>query len=113
MNASEREMNQEENIYSESKAKVQIIKPEDKDSNSECYNMSDGKLVRVDVDKKVTGSDEKDPTLALLTNRSEEFETNIIGDVRDRSYSLNQNTTVRRSNRKYKPLERSGNMQFF
>ena len=71
----------QEGIISESKSKVRKVESDDDDSNFEGYNKSDGKLVQVDVDRKITECSGKDPTLTLLQNKSEEEEINNTGET--------------------------------
>ena len=109
VSASEKARKQQECIISESKRKVRKVESDDKDIDFECYDKSDEKPANVDVDKE--GSSRKELTLALFPNKSEEVnyngETGVGNDSRD------GNTSVRRSNRKFKPPERLGSIQCF
>ena len=49
------------------KPKVPNVESDEDDSNFECCNKSDGKLVHVEIYKEVT---ERGPALALLPNKS-------------------------------------------
>ena len=98
---SEEAPKQEERIISESKAKIREVESDKKDSDFECSNKSDGKPVYVDVDKEITGSSQKDPTLAFVPNRSEKEEINNNGETGGE----NGNADVRRSNRTFKPAQ--------
>ena len=69
VSASEKARRLEEGIFSESKSKVLKVQSEDEDGDLERYHESDGKPVRVDVDKESTGSSQKEPTLTLLPNK--------------------------------------------
>ena len=66
----------EENIYSESKLKVPKVESNEKISDFECYDKPEGKPVHVDVDENTRFS-QRDPTLAILPNRSEEEITTV------------------------------------
>ena len=70
--ASENAQKQDVGIVSESKPDVRKVESDDDDSDFECYDKWDDKLVLVDVDREITGSRKEDPTLALLRNGSEE-----------------------------------------
>ena len=97
----------EEGIISETRPKVWKVASDDDDCDFECYDRSESTPVRVDVDKELT--DINKPTLALLPNRSEEDEINNNGETQDRD----GNTSLRRSNRIFKPPERLGSVPYF
>ena len=67
---------------------------------------SNGKPVHSDIDKQVTKGE---PALALLPNKSEEEEINNNGETK----GGNGNTSVRSSNRAFKPPDRLGSVPFF
>ena len=62
----------EEGIISESKMKVRKVESHEEDTGLECYHSSDGSPVNIDVDKEITGNNQKDSRLALLPNKFEE-----------------------------------------
>ena len=82
----------EERVISESKSKVQKVKSAEEHSDFECCDKSNGKPVHVNVDREIT---ERDPTHALLPNRSEKEELNNNG----KTSGGNGNISVRKSNR--------------
>ena len=55
-----------------SKPKIRKVKSNEDDSDFECYNKSERKLVHVDIDKEIT---QGGPALALQRNKLEEEET--------------------------------------
>ena len=66
----------EEGIILEMKLKVGKVESDDGASDFESCVKCDGKPFHVDIDREVTVSSQKEPTLALLLNRSEEKEIN-------------------------------------
>ena len=56
----------EERTISASKLKVRIVESDGDHGDFECYNKSDGKLVHVGIDRKVT---ERGPAPALQLNK--------------------------------------------
>ena len=105
MSALEKAQKVEEGTISASKLKVRMVESDEDDSDLECYNKSDGRLVHVDIDKEVT---EREPALALVPNKSEE-ENNNNGETIGGNY----NFIVRRSNWTFKPPDRLGSVPFF
>ena len=97
----------------ESRSKVREVESENKDSYFECYDNSDGKPVLIYVDKEITGDSQKKTTLALLPTRSEEEEINNTTKTGFRNDNGNVNTSVQRSNQKFKPPEWLGTIQNF
>ena len=95
VSTSEKTREMEEVMISESKSRVRKVESDEENSDFECFDKFDGKLVHVDVDKEIT---ERDPTRALLPNRSEE-DINDNGGTRDG----NGNITVRNSNEIFEP----------
>ena len=100
-----KETKQYNGTISESKPKVPKTKLGDQDSNFECYKKSDGKLVHVEVVKEVTTSDERSPTLALPSNKSEEDENNNIGEIGLENNGFNGIISVRISSKKFRTPE--------
>ena len=82
VNPSERTRLMEEGIVSESKPKVRKVNSHEEDSDLECYGRSKGKPENVDIDKEITEG--KKPTLALLTDRSEEDKIKNTAETRDK-----------------------------
>ena len=82
----------EEGIISASKSIVRKVESDEEGKDFKCYSKSDEKPVHIDIDKEVT---EGKPTLALIPNRSEEYEINNNGETR----GGNGKISVRRSNR--------------
>ena len=99
----------EEGIISKSKPKVRKVDLEEEDSHSNCYDRPKEKPVHIDIDidKEIAAGNKL--TLALLLNRSEENEINNSGETRGRDGNVN----LRRSNRIFKPSERSGTVPYF
>ena len=97
----------EERIISKSQVRLRKVASNDKNSDLECYDRSEGKLVYVGVDKEM--AEISKPTLVLVPNRSEEDEINNNDETRDRDGNIN----LRRSNRIIKPLERLGSAPYF
>ena len=67
-------------MISESKPKVLEVESNKQNSDFECYDKSDGKLVHVDTDKRVIEGHQ--PKLALLPNRSEKDEITNNGETK-------------------------------
>ena len=108
VSASEKARKQQKGIIAESKPINRKVESDDEDSDFECYDKS----VNVNVDKEVTGSSGKEPTLVLLPNKSEEkvnknVETRVGNDSRD------GNTSLQRFYRSFKPPERLGSIPYF
>ena len=80
VSASERAGLMDQGVVSESKSKVRKVELEEKESDFDCYDKSNGKPVHVNMDKKLAVDK---PTLALLPNRSEEDKININGETGD------------------------------
>ena len=97
----------EEGTISKSWPKLRKVASDNKDSDYECYDQSEGKPVHVDVDKEK--AERNKPTLALLPNRSQEDEIDNNGETRDKD----GNSNSRRSNRIFKPPERLGSVPYF
>ena len=87
----------------ESKLYVLNIEFRDKNCASGCHNKSNRKLVHVDVDKEVSGSDAKNPVLALLVNKWNEDEITNRGEIEVRINNLNGSIGVGRIYRKLAP----------
>ena len=79
--ASQKRRKQDKGIISESKGRVRKNESEEEHSGVQCYDKSDEKPVHVDVDKEMTGSSGKGPTLALILSKSEEDEINHISEL--------------------------------
>ena len=106
MSTSETARKIEEGLFCESKLKPREVDLDEEDSDFECYDKSDDKPVHVDVDKEVN---ERDPTNTLVPNGSEEDEMDKNVETRCGI----GNISVRRSNEKFKPPERLGNLTYF
>ena len=116
MSAFDKAQKQDEHIISESVMKVQEVESDDVDSNFECCNKSDGKLVNVVVEKGTTGKSGRDRMLTLLLNNLEKKEINNKGETwvgKDSRHSQNGFTSVLRSKTKLKPLEWLGSKSYF
>ena len=70
-----------EGIICESKPKARKVDTDEEDTDIECFLKSDGKLVHLDIDKKVNNWNT--PTVALLPNRIEEDRINQNGEKSD------------------------------
>ena len=99
----------EEGIISQSKLDVWKVDSDKKDSDFECYDKYNGMSVHLDVDKEIIGSNQKDPTPAVLPNTSEEEKVNNNGET----WVGNGNTSVRRSLWTFKPPERLCSVPYF
>ena len=97
----------EEGIISESKSRVRKIESDEEDSGFKCFDKSKGKPVHVEVNKLTIEGNKS--TLALLQNRSEKDEITNNGETRGGDGKINS----RRSNRKFKSLERFGSLPYF
>ena len=106
VSARERAQLMEEGLISESKSKVRKVEWDEEEKDFECYDMSDGKPVHVNIDKEIAFDK---PTLALLPNRSEGDKINNNGETGEGD----ANISLRRSNRIFKPMERLGNAPYF
>ena len=104
--ASERTQFKVEGNFSESKSKVQKVESDEKESDFECCDKSDGKPVHVNIDKELAVDK---PTPALLPNRSEEDEINRKGETGDGDGII----SLRRSNRILKPPGRLSSVPYF
>ena len=92
------------------KPKVRKVESDEEDSDLECYDMSEVKLVHVDIDKEATRGNKS--TLALQPNRSEEDEIINNGETR----VVDGNIGLRRSNRLFRtfePPKRRGSVSYF
>ena len=78
VSASEKSKKVEKGTISASKSKFQKVESDEDDNNFECYKISDGKRVHVDIHKDVT---KRRPALASQPNKSEEEEINIKGET--------------------------------
>ena len=105
VSAGEKTRRVEELIISVSKAKVQKVELDEEVGDLECYHKSDGKPVHVDIDKEVT---EREPTLALLPNSSQEGEINNNAETR----CGNGYISVRKSSRLVIPPEQLGSVPY-
>ena len=70
----------EERIISKSQPRLRKVASNDKDSDLECYDRSECKLVYVDVDNEV--AENSKPTLALVLKKSDEDEVNNNDETR-------------------------------
>ena len=114
VHASEKARKQQESIIFESKQKVQKVELDDEDSDLviSYSDKSNGKPVIVDIDEYVLGSSGKEPTLALLPIKSKAKESKNNGETWVGRNSREGDTSVRRSNRKFKPLEWLGSIPY-
>ena len=106
VSASERARLVEEGILSGSKSKVRKIELDEKGSDFECCDKSNGTPVHVNIDKELAVDK---PTLVLLPNRSEEDKFNNSSVTED----WDGNVRLRRSNRIIKPMGRLGSVSYF
>ena len=106
MSASKKAQKVEEGTFFTCKLNVRKVEYDEANSDFECNNKSEGKLVHVDIDKEFI---EGGQAPALLSSKSEEEEININGET----MVGNGIFSVRRSNRTFKPPDRLGSVPYF